>query len=41
MIRRTASALVGYEDLESEADALAALQAAEVDQRQQFPDELP
>ncbi len=40
VVRRTARALVGYEDLESEADALAALQAAEVDRRQRFPDEL-
>jgi hypothetical protein len=39
VVRRTARALVGYEDLESEADALAALQAAEVDRRQRFPDQ--
>ncbi len=39
VVRRTARALVGYEDLESEADALATLQAAEVDRRQRFPDQ--
>ncbi len=37
VIRRTAKALVGYdEELESEADALAALQAAEVDRRLRY-----
>ncbi len=42
VIRRTAKALVGYhEELESEADALAALQAAEVDRRLRYPDPFP
>ncbi len=38
IVRRTAKALVGYDEAESEADALAALQAAEVDRRLRFPD---
>jgi hypothetical protein len=39
VIRRTAKALVGYdEEVESEADALAALQSAEVDRRLRYPD---
>ena len=37
IVRRTAKALVGYDEAESEADALAALQAAEVDRRLRFP----
>ena len=41
VVRRTARALVGYEDLESEADALAVLQAAEVDRRVRYPDPFP
>jgi hypothetical protein len=41
VVRRTAKVLVGFdEEVESEADALAALQAAEVDRRLRFPDEL-
>ncbi len=40
VVRRTARTLVGNEYLDSEADALAALQAAEVDRRQRLPDEL-
>jgi hypothetical protein len=40
VVRRTAKILVGYdEEVESDADALAALQAAEVDRRLRFPDE--
>jgi hypothetical protein len=38
IVRRTAKALVGYDEAESEADALAALQAAEVERRLRFPD---
>ena len=38
IVRRTAKALVGYDDLASEDDALAALQATEVDRRLRFPD---
>ncbi len=40
VVRRTAKVLVGVdEEVESEADAMAALQAAEVDRRLRFPDE--
>jgi hypothetical protein len=38
IVGRTAKALVGCDEAESEADALAALQAAEVDRRLRFPD---
>ena len=41
VIRRTAKALVGYEDLDSEADALVALQAADADRRVRYPDPFP
>jgi predicted metalloendopeptidase len=41
VVRRTAKVLLGFdEEVESEADALAALQAAEVDRRLRFPDEV-
>ncbi len=40
VVRRAAKVLVGFdEEVESEADAMAALQAAEVDRRLRFPDE--
>jgi hypothetical protein len=40
VVRRAAKVLVGFdEEVESAADALAALQAAEVDRRLRFPDE--
>jgi hypothetical protein len=39
IVRRTAKVIVGFdEDLDSEADALAALQAAEVERRQRYPE---
>ena len=38
IVRRTAKALVGCDEAESEADAFAALQAAEVERRPRFPD---
>ena len=42
IVRRTAKALVGLEeDLGCEADALAALQAAEVDRRMRYSDPFP
>ena len=42
VIRRTAKVLVGYDEaVESEADALAVLQAAEVDRRLRYPDPFP
>ena len=40
VIRRTAKTLAAYDD-ESEDDALAALQAAEVDRRLRYPDPFP
>jgi len=41
VVRRTAKVLPGFdEEVESEAGALAALQAAEVERRLRFPDEL-
>jgi hypothetical protein len=39
VVRRTAKLIVSFdEDLDSEADALAALQAAEVERRQRYPE---
>jgi uncharacterized protein YbaR (Trm112 family) len=41
VVRQTAKVLLGFdEEVESEADALAALQAVEVDRRLRFPDEV-
>jgi len=41
VVRRTAKVLLGFdEEVVSEADALAALQATEVDRRLRFPDEV-
>lgn len=41
VVRRTAKALVGLDETDSEVDALAALQAGEVDRRIRYPDPFP